>query len=217
MEGLEAMQLADKTFDALSDEEKKKWFNDLIENAEKNDSIKRLKEKWWTLTQEQKLKLYKRNSVDFSGYIKNYPLYRIGSSIIDWVKNTQKRWWKYAMTYWVLEHIPCRFFVELGILDKPEWLENKQLINDIEKDAKNFKTYLWVCEAVCSVIPEAKAAIPFIWMAKKYAKWYEKNWAPLMQEKMRQKEFKSSEEDIAKGLSASEENILQSQIEKQAA
>ena len=100
MEGLEAMQLADKTFDALSDEEKKKWFNDLIENAEKNDSIKRLKEKWWTLTQEQKLKLYKRNSVDFSGYIKNYPLYRIGSSIIDWVKNTQKRWLDLRIIMW---------------------------------------------------------------------------------------------------------------------
>jgi hypothetical protein len=41
-----------------------------------------------------------------------------------------------------LEQIPCRFFVELGILDKPMSLTKEKLVEDAKKDAKNFNIYL---------------------------------------------------------------------------
>lgn len=214
MEGKEILNNTDKTFDSLSEEEKKEWFKNLLEEVDNNETIKKLKDKWAKLTEDQKIRLYKVNAVSLSGYLKNNPMYRISSSMINGVKDTVQQWWKNAMTYWLLEHVPCRFLVELGVLDKPEWLDGKQLIKDVQKDAKNFNLYLWLCKAVCYVVPEAKFTVPYISMAKKYTKRYKKNCVPIIQERLRQKLSEETAKDIASALSSVEEDIVKTEVQE---
>ena len=177
-----------KAFDNMNEEEKKEWFKSLIEKLDENESIQWLKDKRSEMTETQKLKLYKMNAVTIGGFLKRgSPIYQISSSIINGVKNTKKEWWKNAIKFAVLEQIPCRFFVELWILEKPEWLTEKDLINDVQKDAKNFNKYLSICKTICSCIPEARAAVPFIWMAKQYTKRYKDHWTETLISRLNQK------------------------------
>ena len=192
MPSLEAMQTAweitTKAFEKMSDKEKAKWFNKIINDLEENDNIKQLKDKRDSMTEDQKLKLYKRNAVTTSWFLKRgSPIYQVYSSIAHGTQNRIKIWWKNALTYALLEQIPCRFFVELGILKRPEWLSEDQLIKDVKKDAKNFNTYLNICERICNCIPETKAAVPFIWMAKQYSKRYKDHWTEIVISKLNEK------------------------------
>lgn len=160
-------------FDKIENDDKKEWFNSLIDELEENSSINWIKDKWNSMTEDQKAKLYKRNAITVSEFLKRgSPIYQLYSAIVNWAKNIKKHWWKNALKYAFLEQVPCRFFVELGILDKPKSLDKDKLIEDAKKDAKNFNIYLWICEAVCTCIPQAKAAVPFIGIAKHYTKWY---------------------------------------------
>ena len=162
-----------KKFDKIDNEKKKEWFISLINQLDENSNINRLKNKRNSMTNEQKLKLYNRQALTISNALKKWsPIYTIFRSIIDWNKHASKNWSKNALKFSFLEQIPCRFFVELGIFNKPEWLTDQKLIDDVKKDAKNFNIYLWFCETVCKCIPEAKAAVPFIWMARHYSKRY---------------------------------------------
>ena len=192
MSNLETIQatweITTEAFEKMSDKEKADWFNNLINELEENDNVKQLKDKRDSMTEDQKLKLYKRNAVTISWFLKRwFPIYQVYSSILHWAQNTIKIWEKNAFTYAFLEQIPCRFFVELGILNKPEWLSEDQLIKDVKKDAKNFNTYLSICKTVCNCIPEAKAAVPFIWMAKKYTKRYKDHWTETVISKLNEK------------------------------
>lgn len=162
-----------KKFDKIDNEKKKEWFISLINQLDENSNINRLKNKRNSMTNEQKLKLYNRQALTISNALKKWsPIYTIFRSIIDRNKHASKNWSKNALKFSFLEQIPCRFFVELGIFNKPEWLTDQKLIDDVKKDAKDFNIYLWFCETVCKCIPEAKAAVPFIWMARHYSKRY---------------------------------------------
>ena len=170
-----------KSFDKIEDNDKKEWFNNLIDELEENSSINWVKDKWNSMSEEQKEKLYKRDAITVSGFLKHgSPAYQLYNTILSWVKNTSKHWWKNALKYSFLEQIPCRFFVELWILNRPKSLDKNTLIEDVRKDAKNFNTYLWICEAICTCIPKAKAAVPFIGMAKHYSKWYKDHWVEVV-------------------------------------
>ena len=181
MSNLELIQntweIATKSFDKMSNEEKMEWFKSLINNLDENESINWLKDKRNSMTEDQKLKLYKRNAITISWFLKRWTtIYQIYSSITHAAQNRMKNWRKNAAIYGFLEQIPCRFFVELGILNKPEWLSDDKLIEDVKNDAKNFNTYLRICKTICYFIPETKAIIPFIWMAEQYSKRYKDHW-----------------------------------------
>jgi hypothetical protein len=47
-----------KIFDKIDKDDKKEWFNSLINQIEENNTINRLKKTWNTMTEEQKLKIY---------------------------------------------------------------------------------------------------------------------------------------------------------------
>lgn len=205
MSNLETMQAAweitTEAFEKMSDKEKAEWFNNLINELEENDKVKQLKDKRDSMTEDQKLKLYKRNAVTISWFLKRWsPLYQVYSSVVHGAQNTIKIWGKNALTYALLEQIPCRFFVELGILNRPEWLSEDQLIKDVKKDAKNFNTYLSICKTVCSCVPEAKAAVPFIWMAKQYAKRYKDHWTETVISKLNEKKELDIKEQTSQEL-----------------
>ena len=170
-----------KIFDKMENDEKKEWFNNLINSLEENSTINRLKDKWNSMTDEQKSNLYKMNAITVSEFLKRWsPIYQIYNSIVNWVKNTTKNWWKNALKYAFLEQVPCRFFVELWILQRPTSLTKEKLIEDTKKDAKNFNIYLWICETICTCIPETKAVVPFLGIAKHYTKWYRDHWTEVI-------------------------------------
>lgn len=198
-----------KIFDKIEDNDKKEWFNSLIDELEENSSINWIKNKRNSMTEEQKYKLYKRNAITVSEFLKRWsPLYQIYNAIINWARNTTKHWWKNALKYAFLEQIPCRFFVELWIFDKPKSLDKDKLIEDTKKDAKNFNIYLWICETICTRIPETKAAVPFIKMAKHYTKRYRNYWTEVVIDRLNQ-----NKSDI-KNLTNKELSIAMSDIKQ---
>jgi anthranilate/para-aminobenzoate synthase component I len=175
-----------KIFDKIEDNDKKEWFNSLIDQLWENSAINRLKKTWNTMTEEQKLKIYKRHSISVSTRLRyaNIATFRIGEKLYHVTKNYIKEWKDNARKYATIEEIPCRFLVELWILDKPQLLTDEKLKEDIQKDAKNFNTYLWICEATCAVFDETRSLIKLIAIAKHYSKWYEKEWTKIIIERL---------------------------------
>ena len=192
-----------KSFEKMSEKEKKEWFKSLIEDLEENSSINRIKKQWNSMTEDQQLKLYKRNAITMSENLKNWSIiYRYYRSLTNWAINTVKNWWKNAIKFAFLEQIPCRFFVELWIFDKPKWLTEEKLIDDVKKDAKNFDLYLWFCSTVCTCIPEARPAVPFIWIAKHYTKRYKDNWTEIIKDRLTKQKKLRIKEQINEALSS---------------
>ena len=206
-------ELTQKAFDKIDDKKKLEWFTNLIDNLKGKETIKKLKDIWNIMTEEQKLKLYKKDAKDIGHFLLNRsPAYCIARTERNAIANTKKNWFKYASKYVLLEQVPCRFLVQLCILDKPETLSDTQLSKDTQKDAKFMNTYLWAAEAVCTVAPGAQEVVPFIWMARHYTKWYKNNCVPVMQDRIKNKQIKNTEAAIAETLSASERDVLKTEI-----
>jgi len=184
MDKMETMQVmwekTTKEFEKMDNKEKTEWFNSLIDKVENNTAIKNLKDKWNNITDDQKLKIYEKDAMSFRGCLKRGSIYSPISSIVNGIKNIKTEWRKNAATYALLEKIPCRFLVELWILSKPEGLSEDALLKDVKKDAKNFNRYIWICETVCGLVPQARPVVPFLWLAKHYSKWYETNWTEVV-------------------------------------
>ena len=179
-----------KVFDKMDSEKKKEWMNSLIDELETNKWIKWLKESWNTMNEEQKLKIYKRHSISLWSYLKyTFMPYRMWEKVYNITKHSLSKWDNHTRKYATLEEIPCRFFVQLWILDKPKDLENKKLKEDIKKDAKNINLYLWLCEWVCLLTPETEALVPLIQVAKHYTKRYKKEWADAVIERLEGKKL----------------------------
>lgn len=175
-------------FDKVESQEKKEWFNNIVDQIEENKWVQKLKEIRNTMTEKQKLEIYKKDSTSLTT--------RLSQAIIfippvrktyHGIKNISKEWIKNAANYATIEEIPCRFLVQLGILNKPEWLDNDKLTSDIQKDAKNFDLYLNMCEKLCMVVPDAQAAVPFIKIARHYTKRYKKEWSAAVIERLAKK------------------------------
>ena len=205
-----------KSFEKMSEKEKKEWFKSLIEDLEENSSINRIKDQWNSMTESQKLKLYKRHAITVGEALKNNIIYKYYNTIINGAINTAKNWWKNAVKFAFLEQIPCRFFVELWIFDKPEWLTKEKLINDVKKDAKNFDLYLWFCSTVCTCIPEAMPAVPFIWIAKHYTKWYKDHWTEVITDKLNKQKKLEVTKETNKALSITMSDINSKNTKKAA-
>ena len=189
-------------FDKIEDDEKKEWFKNIIENLDDSDAATRLKKQWDSISEEEKLRLYKRWAITMSASLKKAPILTYYNA----VKNTQKQWIKSAAKIALLEQIPCRFFVELWILQKPESLTKEKLIKDTKKDARNFNQYLSISSTVCTCIPEARVAVPFIKMAKHYTKRYEKHWTEVLIARLNEQEKEritaQTQEELSYALAA---------------
>ena len=136
-----------KIFDKMKDDEKKEWMNSLIDELESNKWIKRLKESWNMMDEEQKLKIYKRHSISLWSYFKyTFMPYRMWEKLYNIAKHSITKWDNHTRKYATLEEIPCRFFVQLWILDKPKDLEDKKLKEDIKrrKKYKSVSMTLWM-------------------------------------------------------------------------
>lgn len=193
--------ISTEKFNNIDNNKKKIWFNKLIDGLEENTSIKWMQEKRNSMNDEQKMELYNINPTRIIEILKRWsPIYQLYNTIVNWIKNTSKHWWKNALKYSFLKQIPCRFFVELGILDKPKSLNKDKLVEDIKKDAKNFNINLKICEVVCTRIPEAQAAVPFIEMAKQYTKWYRDHWAEVVIQRIKNEKNVNIEQQTCKEL-----------------
>lgn len=190
-----------KAFEKIDNKEKKEWFSSLIDEFESNEQITKLKCIWNWMTEKQKEKLYQKWAITFTHVIINWsPVFTLSKSAINAFINTKNNGIKNATKYAFLEQIPCRFLVELWIFDKPEWLSNQQLIEDVRKDAKNYHLYLWIAEAACAVIPDAQAAVPFISMARTYTKWYKEHWTEVIIDKLREQKENKIKKDTSEAL-----------------
>lgn len=196
-----------KIFDKIEDSEKKEWFNNLIDQLENNSTINRLKKTRNSMTEEQKLKIYKRHSISVSTRLRysNMLTFWIGEKIYNGTKNYKKEWKKNALKYAALEEIPCRFLIHLGLLEKPKWLTDEKLKEDVEKDAKNFDIYLNICEKTCKVAWEAGLAKLFT-TARFYTKRYKKEWVNTIIERINKKKKLQIKEQTNKELSLTMSN-----------
>lgn len=210
-------EVADK-----NNEKNRKWFNKLLDNLEECNVITRLKEKRNSMTEEQKMKLYKNKAITIGGMLVRstgiYPLYKSLKDTVNRTKHTINNWFNNALKYDFLERIPCRFLVQLWILQKPEWTTKNNLIEDIKKDAKYFHHYLWVCEWVCTCIPDAAPAVPFIKTAKVFTKWYKDHWTEIITDRLeKQKELETISQQTNEALSSTKKEIKINESDQKAA
>lgn len=190
-----------KVFDNIEDNDKKEWFNSLIDQLEDNDTINKLKESRNSITEKQKLKIYKKHSITiWTRLTYGNPTYSIWATIYHWTKNLIKEWKDNAMRYAAIEQIPCRFLVELGVLNKPQWLTDDKLKEDIKKDAKNFDLRLNICDKTCLVLWELELS-GLIKIARHYTKRYKKEWTNIIIERLNKKKKNQIKEQTNKELS----------------
>ena len=195
--------LAWKAFDTVPDEQKKAILLWAIETIENNEKFQKAKKYWDELDEEHKIQYYN----DWWGswkFLTTWPL----------TPKISKKWIRIDVkdNLYTSASPLMRLWVSFWLLGKPKDLEDEKLIKNIKKDAKNLNRYIKLLNITCKNIPELRALVPFVTQLEPYAKRYEKNWASLMQEKMRQDLARQTEKSIAENLSASEENILESQI-----
>lgn len=115
----------------------------------------------------------------------------------------------------VYEQFPwlMRLWVSFWLLKKPRILPEKTLLKNIATDAHTLNQNLWIFKKVCSVVPQLMALYPIIQKLLPYTEWYEKNWASLIQERIKNKETKKAEESTTYSLSHVEQSIVKSEIE----
>ena len=167
------------------------------------------------MNEEQKLKIYKKHSISLWSYLKyTFMPYRMWEKVYNITKNSLSKWDNHTRKYATLEEIPCRFFVQLWILDKPKDLEDKKLKEDIKKDAKNINLYLWLCEWVCTLTPETKTLVPLIQIAKHYTKRYKKEGADAVIERLEGKNLSKIQENTKKELSKELTHVKKSKVKK---
>lgn len=207
-----AVNIAGKVINTMPQDEIKETFLDEIEQVENDEKFQKLKKYWDNLDDKKKLKYYREweiVSIWWSVRYTTKPLKPI--DLLHLKSDAKNKLWETAAPV-------VRLWVSFWLLDAPESLPEKELLKNIKKDARRLRRNLWIFEKVCAVVPQLKAASPIVKAIRPYAKRYEKNWAPLMQERIRNKSIEKTEESIAETLTSSESGVLKSEItEKKAA
>lgn len=201
-----ALNIWGKVLNTLPKEETKEVFLDEIEQIENDEKFQKMKEYRDKLDDKKKLKYYREweiISILWSVRYTTQPL-----KPIDWFHlkaDAKDRLYSKAAPL-------IRLWVSFWLLDAPESLPEKELLKNIKKDARRLRRNLWIFEKVCAVVPQLKAAGPIVKAIRPYAKRYERNWAPLMQERIRNKSIEKTEESIAETLISSEWDVLKTEI-----
>lgn len=204
----EVLDIANQAFDSLSDEQKKEVFLWVIEKIENNSKFQNAKKYWDDLDEEHKSQYYKDWWWSLR-YMTTWPL----------TPRITRKWMKINVkdNLYTTASPLMRLWVSFWLLEKPKDLSNEKLVKNIKKDAHNLNRYIRLLNVTCKAIPELRELVPFVTKLKPYAQWYEENWAPLMQERIRNKQLENTEKSTTHNLSSEEENILESQItERQA-
>jgi len=217
MEYTDVLNTANKVFDSLPEEEKKEVFLNTIESIENNQNFQKLKKYRDELDEDKKLQYYNKweiISVKWSIKYSTRPWIKpikpllnplnIGSMVKENMKEEAYETASPLMRVWV----------SFWLLNPPKKLEEKKLLKNIEKDARRLRRNLWIFEKVCYIVPQLKAAAPIVKALKPYAKWYEKEWASLMQERIRQNLSKETAKDVASVLSSVEEDIVKTEVQE---
>ena len=195
-----------KVFDSLPNEEKKEVFLDEIERIETDEEFKKIKKYWDVLDEDKKLKYYRDWEIISIIWSVKYTLQPLKPlNIVHMKSDVKDRLYEKASPL-------IRLWVSFWLLDAPKKLEEKELLKNIKKDARRLRRNLWIFEKVCAVVPQLRAAFPIVKAIRPYAKRYEKNWAPLMQERIRNKQLETTEKSTTHKLSASEEDILETNV-----
>lgn len=219
-----ALNIWGKVLNTLPKDETKEIFLDEIEQIENDDNFKKMKKYRDNLDEDKKLKYYNDwevISVKWSvKWSTRWPLTPTISPT-----NPLKIKIDVKDNLYVMASPLIRLWVSFWLLDAPKKLEEKELLKNIKKDARRLRRNLWIFEKVCAVVPQLKAAAPIVKAIRPYAKRYEKNGAPLMQERIKEqnaekareavdKQSEMAEQAIAKTLTTSEENILETNVKE---
>lgn len=198
MQWPEILSTINKNFESLPEKEKKEAFLQVIDSIENSDNFQKAKKYWDELAEEDKMKYYK----DWWGsrkFLTTWPLTpRINK---DWIKIDLK-----DNMYTVMSPV-MRLFVSFWILDKPKDLSYEDLINNIETDAKALDRYITILEIVSIYYSELWELLEILKYLKPYAKWYKKNWAQLVQERIRDKQTNDTKNWIIVTFYPSNDNI----------
>ena len=195
-----------KVFDSLPNEEKKEMFLDEIEQIENDENFKKMKKYWDNLDEDKKLKYYREwEIISILGSVRytTQPLKPI--NFLHLKSEAKDRLYSKAAPL-------IRLWVSFWLLDAPKLLPEKELLKNIKKDARRLRRNLWIFEKVCAVVPQLRAAFPIVKAIRPYAKWYEKNWVQLMQERIKNKQLENTEKSTTHNLSSEEEDILESDV-----
>ena len=218
-----ALNIWGRVLNTLPKEETKEVFLDEIEQIENDEKFQKMKGYWDKLDEKAKLRYYREWEIVSVGWSVRYttkPLRPI--DLLHLKADAKNKLWETAAPV-------VRLWVSFWLLDAPEWLPEKELLKNVKKDARRLRRNLWIFEKVCAVVPQLKAAGPIVKAIRPYAKRYEKNGAPLMQERIKEKnaekareamenQSEMAEQAIVKTLTTSEENVLETNVkEKKAA
>ena len=201
-----AVNIPGRVLNNMPQEEIKEVFLDEIEQIENDEKFQKMKEYRDRLDDKKKLKYYREweiISILWSVRYTTQPLKPI--DLFHLKADAKDRLYSKAAPL-------IRLWVSFWLLDAPESLPEKELLKNIKKDARRLRRNLWIFEKVCAVVPQLRVAFPFVKAIRPYAKRYEKNWAPLMQEKIRNKQLETTEKSTTHKLSASEEDILETRV-----
>ena len=218
-------------FEALSEEQKEEVFLSTIEWIKKNKDFQNL-EKWWKKQSwKKKMQYYKDWEMISVGGAINYatkapwtveisanpfkkphirwvpeislnPFKRTKTKIKEWIETS------------IYEQVPrvMRLWVSFWLLKKPLFLSEKKLLSNIETDAHTLAKNLWIFKKVCKYVPQLMILYPIISKLLPYAQWYEKKWASLMQERIKNRKKKQTEKSTTYSLSSVETDMVKTEV-----
>ena len=190
------LEISDKVFDALSEEEKKEAFLSSIEEIENSEDFQKLKKYRDRLDEDEKLKYYRDwdiiRLIWSAKHVKeiNRPI-----NLFHIKKEARDRVYELASPL-------IRIWVSFWLLDAPNKVSEKELLNNVKKDASRLRRNLAIFEKVCATVPQLRVAFPIIKAIRPYAKWYEKEGSPLMQERIKNKKIEKTRNELADALSS---------------
>lgn len=220
-------------FDSLTETEKEQKFLSVIDEIKMSQDFQNF-ESWWNKQSwRKKMQYYKDWEVISVKWSLNYakkapgtldvslnPLKRpkvrgLPNPSLNPFKNPIKNIEQSVETS-IYEQCPwlMRLWVSFWLLKKPRMLPEKTLLKNIATDAHTLNKNLWIFKKVCSVVPQLMILAPLIQKLLPYTEWYEKKWAPLMQERIKDKETKKAEESTTYSLSHVEQSIVKADVEK---
>ena len=180
--------IAWKSIDKMDDEEKKEALINILEKMDDLGASKRLNKAWGPLSEEEKIDIYNDWNVwDLRVGLKDLNV--SPQNIIKQFTSLKENWVKSSFKCALLKRIApaCRFCVQLWILDKPDWLNEKQLKKDIKKDARHIKNNLTALDLASRLIPELKPIQPYIKEIMPFVKWYKKHWTEVLISRLNKK------------------------------
>lgn len=218
-------------FDSLSETEKEKVFLSTIDDIKMSQDFLNF-EKWWNKQSFTKKMKYYKNweviSVEWSVNYASKAPWTLDVSLnpfkkpkVRWLPDISLNPFKRSKTKikeWietsVYEQFPrlMRLWVSFWLLKKPLMLSEKTLLKNIATDAHTLRQNLWIFKKVCAVVPQLMALYPIIQKLLPYAEWYEKHWATLMQEKIKNKKSVSLEKSVSTDLYSVEEDIVKTDV-----